>query len=127
MTSPKPATIAKLCAPLIVELKETSPVPSTTFAAVLIVMPVPKIAGPVTVTLLLAALSVVMLPFSVTPPVPIRATVLIPLVVIVPIAPTATVPAVALSVTSSEEVPSIFRAVITPPVLLTIRFEPLPN
>ena len=127
VTSPKPATIAKLCAPLIVELKETSPDPSVTFAAVLITTPVPKVAGPVTVTLLPIALSVVILPLSVTPPVPLRATVLIPLPVIVPIAPTVTVPPVALRVTSSEVLPSIFSALIAPPALLTVKFAPLPN
>ena len=127
VTSPKPATIAKLCAPLMVELKETSPDPSVTFAAVLIVTPAPKVAGPVTVTLLPVVLSVVILPLSVTPPAPVKATVLIPLAVCVPIAPTVTVPPVALRVTSSDVVPSILSALIAPPVLLTVKFAPSRN
>ena len=94
------------------------------FAAVLMVIPSPKVTGPETVTLLPTALDVVILPLSVTPPVPVKATVLIPLVC-VPIAPTVTVFVPALSVTSSEEVPSIFRALIAPLFVTTERSAPL--
>ena len=109
------------------EVNKISPVVSPVFAAVLIVTLAPKVAGPVIVTLLTVVLSVVILPFRVTPAKPVRATVLIPLVVCVPIAPTATVPAAAFRVTSSEEVPSIFSAVIAPLAVSTSKFAPLPS
>ena len=50
-------------------------------AAVLMATSAPSIAGPETVTLLPTALDVVILPFRVTPPEPVKTTVLIPFAV----------------------------------------------
>ena len=75
---------------MIVELNVTAPVASPLFPLVSIATSAPSVTGPVSVTELPVALSVVISPFSVIPSRAVIETVLIPFATVVPIAPTET-------------------------------------